>query len=125
MPHNEITFSSGGDPMIDWSRVEELVAEIGAEDFQEILELFLSEVESAIDLLAGAGDDANVVEEQMHFLKGAALNLGFENLAQLCLKGEKAAAGGRPHVVTVDEVRKTYEESRGQFQEDLPSRLAA
>ena len=40
--------------MIDWSRVHELVDEIGAEDFGEVVELFLAEVETAIDLLGGA-----------------------------------------------------------------------
>ena len=111
--------------MIDWSRVDELVDEIGAEDFGEVVELFLSEVEGAIDLLAGAEGNPVVTEEQMHFLKGAALNLGFEELAQLCLKGEKAAAAGRADVVSPAEVRKTYESSRDVFQADLPARLAA
>ena len=38
--------------MIDWSRVEELRDKIGAEDFDEVVELFLSEVEDRIDLAA-------------------------------------------------------------------------
>ena len=111
--------------MIDWSRVEELVDEIGAEDFAEVVELFLLEVEGAIAALAEAGGDAVVVEEQMHFLKGAALNLGFEMLAQTCLKGEKAAASGRPDVVGIDEVRRIYAASRSQFESELPARIAA
>jgi HPt (histidine-containing phosphotransfer) domain-containing protein len=111
--------------MIDWSRVDELVEEIGAEDFGEVVELFLSEVEGAIDLLGRAEGNPIVTEEQMHFLKGAALNLGFEELAQLCLKGEKSAAAGRPDVVSPGDVRRTYETSRAQFQADLPGRLAA
>ena len=111
--------------MIDWSRVDELVEEIGAEDFGEVVDLFLSEVEGAIDLLETAEGNPVVTEEQMHFLKGAALNLGFEHLAQLCLKGEKAAAAGRPEVVTPAEVRRVYETSRTSFQADLPARLVA
>ena len=111
--------------MIDWARVNELVEEIGAEDFGEVVELFLLEVEGAISALDEGQGNPVIVEEQMHFLKGAALNLGFESLAQLCLKGEKAAAGGRPDVVSVDEVRQIYTASRGQFEKDLPDRIAA
>ena len=111
--------------MIDWARVNELVDEIGAEDFEEVVELFLLEVEGAISALAQAEGNPVVTEEQMHFLKGAALNLGFEALAQLCLKGEKAAASGRPDVVSVGDVRQCYKTSRQQFERDLPGRIAA
>ncbi len=111
--------------MIDWSRVDELVDEIGAEDFGEVVELFLDEVENAIVRLEGDAANPVVVEEQMHFLKGAALNLGFEALAQLCVKGEKSAAAGRPEVVAPAQVRQTYEASKQQFEQDLPGRLAA
>ncbi|WP_442970022.1 hypothetical protein [Roseovarius sp. ZX-A-9] len=37
--------------MIDWSRVAELRSEIGAEDFDEVVELFLEEVEAEISVL--------------------------------------------------------------------------
>lgn len=111
--------------MIDWSRVEELVEEIGAEDFGEVVELFLDEVESAIVAFEGAAGDPTTVEEQMHFLKGASLNLGFESLAQLCLKGERAASSGQVAVVAPAEVRQVFDASRTQFLEGLPARLAA
>lgn len=111
--------------MIDWSRVDELVDEIGAEDFAEVAALFLEEVESAIGQLEASEGNPVVIEEQMHFLKGAALNLGFAKLAEICLKGEKSASAGNPDAVTAAEVRKTFEESHAQFQQDLPARLAA
>lgn len=111
--------------MIDWTRVHELVDEIGEEDFGEVVELFLLEVEGAITMLSQADGNPQIIEEQMHFLKGAALNLGFESLAQMCLKGEKAASAGRPDVVSVDDVREMYRTSRAQFEQDLPKQLAA
>lgn len=46
-------------------------------------------------------------------------------MAQLCLKGEKAAAAGRPDVVSAEEVQAVYVTSRAQFERDLPKRLAA
>lgn len=111
--------------MIDWMRVNELVDEIGTEDFDEVVELFLMEVDHAIGLLEEGASNPVVVEEQLHFLKGAALNLGFETMAQLCNKGEKAAAARRPDVVSAEEVRQIYASSRAQFERELPKRLAA
>lgn len=111
--------------MIDWSRVDELVEEIGAEDFAEVVELFLDEVETAIVALEKSEGNPVVTEEQMHFLKGASLNLGFADLAQLCLKGEKSAASNDPDAVSPAQVRQTFEVSRRKFEQDLPGRLAA
>lgn len=73
--------------MIDWDRVAELQAEIGAEDFTEIAGLFLSELQDVIGALAAAGDSA-VLSDGFHSLKGSALNLGFADLAGLCACGE-------------------------------------
>lgn len=111
--------------MIDWARVNELVDEIGAEDFDEVVELFLEEVGMAITGLQDAGGDARIVEEQMHFLKGAALNLGFDSLAQLCMQGEKSASEGRPEMITPQEVRQCFEASSALFEKERPNKLAA
>lgn len=109
--------------MIDWARVAELRDEIGAEDFDEVLALFLSEVESAVgglETLSGAA-----VEEQMHFLKGASLNLGFTELAGLCAHGEAEAAAGRPCAVSPQDVRRCFEASCSRFQSEYEARFAA
>lgn len=111
--------------MIDWSRVDELVDEIGAEDFGEVVALFLEEVETAIAQLESCDGNPVVTEEQMHFLKGAALNIGFETLAHLCQNGERCAAQGKPDAVSPRDIRNCYESSRDLFQRDLPGRLAA
>lgn len=111
--------------MIDWERVAELRDEIGAEDFGEIVDLFLSEVEGTIDQLGRPGDTPQTVADQMHFLKGAALNLGFSALSSLCRDGEKAAAEGNTALVLPQDVRKTFEESRATFETDFPIRFAA
>ncbi len=111
--------------MIDWARVAELRDEIGPEDFSEVLELFLSEVENAIDLLEGATGNPIVTEEQMHFLKGASLNLGFADLAALCQRGERAAAQGDAGAIPPGGVRETFEASKLAFEKDFPVRFAA
>jgi len=50
--------------MIDW-----------AEDFDEVVELFLEEVDEAIVALRDL-TDLSELEPQCHFLKGSALNIG-------------------------------------------------
>ncbi|KUF09558.1 Hpt domain-containing protein [Pseudoponticoccus marisrubri] len=111
--------------MIDWARVDELVEEIGAEDFSEVVTLFLAEVETAIELLEASNGNPVVIEEQMHFLKGAALNLGFRKLAQVCRTGERAASEGQVALVPVEEVRKVFASSRVRFEAELGDRYAA
>nr|WP_309502724.1 Hpt domain-containing protein [uncultured Roseovarius sp.] len=80
--------------MIDWSRVAELRSEIGAEDFDEVVELFLEEVEAEISVLR-AGCPPEEWEDKLHFLKGSALNLGFRQFSGLCQAGESAASEGQ------------------------------
>lgn len=80
--------------MIDWTRVDELRDEVGTEDFDEVVTLFLSEVEERLGTLDPAGE-LRALEEDLHFLKGSALNLGFEELAHFCGEGEALAASGK------------------------------
>lgn len=69
--------------MIDMARLEELRDDVGEEEFGEVLELFFLEVETAIDALPDAIDRAAA----LHFIKGCALNLGFNDLANACEAG--------------------------------------
>ncbi|EDZ41741.1 MAG: Hpt domain-containing protein [Rhodobacteraceae bacterium] len=103
--------------MIDWSRVEELRDEIGAEDFDEVDELFLSEVEDRIDLALTKAESESF-EEDLHFLKGSALNLGFDQFAQLCGAGEQQAANGLLFE-RMDEIFSAYKNSKKMFLEHL------
>ena len=77
--------------MIDWSRVDELRDEVGEEDFEEIATLFLGELADAVDELAGLSDPA-ALRDGYHGLKGAALNLGFAEVAKLAAAAESDPA---------------------------------
>lgn len=111
--------------MIDWNRVAQLRDEIGAEDFAEVVELFLMEVGTTIQQLFDAEGNPVVTEDQMHFLKGAALNIGFRDLAELCRKGEAAIGKGNTRAVSPTEVQLVFETSRAQFERDYEKRFAA
>lgn len=110
--------------MIDWSRVIELRDEIGADDFQEVVDLFLDEVEATLARL-DAAKEAKARESTLHFLKGSGLNLGFSALATLCQTGETAAASGDIDRIDRAEVLQVYAASKSEFLAEMPIRLAA
>ncbi len=99
---------------IDWKRVDELRSEVGADAFAEVVELFLEEVEEVIARLRSA-PGAERLGDDLHFLKGSALNLGFVDVAALCQEGERRAAAGDAAAVDVAAVIESYETSRSAF----------
>ena len=109
--------------MIDWERVKELRGEIGAEDFDEVVDMFLEEADEAVTRLT-PDLTAKAIEADLHFLKGAALNLGFVMLSGLCQDGERRAAGGSTEV-DLTSVAQVYFESKAAFQNGLDQALAA
>ncbi len=100
--------------MIDWNRVNELRDEIGAEDFQEVAEIFLEEVDEVIERLRESPDPA-CYEQDMHFLKGSALNLGFAQFSEMCQLYETASANGQTDVVLLEPLFELYAASRAAF----------
>ncbi|MWD28646.1 Hpt domain-containing protein [Aquicoccus sp. SCR17] len=109
--------------MIDWQRVTELREEVGPEEFDEIVELFLEEVEDMLDTVPGAkpGDLAAA----LHSLRGSALNLGFTRFAERCQAGEDLAAKGRSDRVDRAGILAAYQSDRALFLRELPGRFAA
>jgi len=100
--------------MIDWQRVRDLREEIGDDDFSEVAELFVAEVEEVMDRLRGYADPPQL-EADLHFLKSSALNLGFTQLAALCQDGERLAASGNPGGVALAPIFDCYEASKSAF----------
>ncbi|AWB50069.1 histidine kinase [Gemmobacter aquarius] len=63
--------------LINWTRVQELRDEIGHDSFAEVVAVFLDESDTVIAR-------PSLTAEDLHFLRGAALNLGFAELAEAC-----------------------------------------
>ncbi len=108
--------------MIRWTRVTELRDEVGAEDFDEVVELFLEEVQEVIGRIRSASNQ-NDLGSELHFLKGSALSLGFHAFSELCQAGERAIAAGNTAAVDIDEIIAGFDASRDLFQQELESRL--
>ena len=106
--------------MINWIRVRELRDEIGADDFAEVVLMFLQEADDVVARMrdgvtpgSGGGD--------LHFLRGAALNLGFRAIANLCHEGECRAKAGLP--VDLAAIADHYATVRATFIAGLESGL--
>ena len=107
--------------MIDWNRVVESRDEVGAEAFDEVVALFLEEVESALDTLSDEMSDADLLD-LLHYLKGSALSLGFRKFADLCRMGE-----GQPNTESVDlsALISTFETSKSEFLTGISERFGS
>ena len=110
--------------MIDWERVSTLRAEIGEDDFEEVVPLFIEEVTEIIDTLRD-NPDLSRLEEDLHALKGSALNLGFTDFSTLCHKGEALSAKGKAAEVDVPAIVNSFEASEATFTAGLASGAAA
>lgn len=108
--------------MIDWDRLAQLRQEVGPDDFAEVVDLFLEEVDCVTARLALAPDGGRL-RDDLHFLKGSALNLGFDAFGRLCQEAERAAAEGcAPDLAAL---LRCYAVSREAFVSALAARAVA
>jgi HPt (histidine-containing phosphotransfer) domain-containing protein len=110
--------------MIDWDRVAELRDQVGAEDFEEVVDLFLEEVLEVINALHADPKESRL-ESDLHFLKGSALNLGFADFSEKCHAGERQAAMGQAKSIDLAAIINSFDASRHLFCEELSTRFAA
>lgn len=104
--------------MIDWNRVTELRDEVGSEDFGEIVALFLEEMDEVIKRLK-CSEDRSTLRDDLHFLKGSSLNLGFASLSNLCQLGEMAFSTEVEGIVDLSQILRSYKMSRAEFTANL------
>ncbi len=108
--------------MIQWSRVRQLRDEVGADEFDEVVEIFLDEVQEVICKLRDHTTRSEI-EQNLHFLKGSALSLGFDSFSKLCQDGERRAAAGECAAVDLSAIIAAYDESKTLFQAGLADHL--
>jgi len=101
--------------MINWTRVEELQEEVGEDEFPEVLEIFLEEFEEALAAL----DNKPPTAPDMHFLKGSAVTLGFEDTGQLCAKAEKQVAQYDDTAPLITSIRNIYLSERAELLDNI------
>lgn len=105
--------------MIDWTRVRDLKDEIGEEDFADVAQMFIAEVEEVIERLKKS-PNPQTFEHDFHFLKSSALNLGFSDFAAMCQGAEQQSAAGSAEFVDLASLFSTYERSKSAFLGNQP-----
>jgi len=111
--------------MIDWAQARQLEKDVGKEEMAEVVELFLAEVDEAMETLQFDYDrmSAENRSASFHFLKGCASNLGFKTFGDQCSIGEETTkAGGIPDFQILD-LADTYAKSKQQFIGDYDAKL--
>ncbi|WP_323781554.1 Hpt domain-containing protein [Thalassovita sp.] len=110
--------------MIDWKRVAELRDEIGTDDFDDVVELFLDEVHGVIEKLRH-NPNPDDLESDLHFLKGSALNLGFSDFSEKCHSAERHVANDQSDQVDLTTILTCFDQSLKEFMDELPRKFAA
>lgn len=100
--------------MIDWTQARMLQQEIGTEQFEEVVRLFLDEMELLMERLDHA-EGATQLQEVLHALKGSALTLGFAHFAELCAAAERHASLGQTIKVDKAGITSAYRQSHPEF----------
>ena len=108
--------------MIDWNQVKSLRNDVGHDAFDEIIDLFLDEVDDIVTKLRTAPQMAEL-ENDMHSLKGSALNLGFRTFSGLCQAGEKLSAEGNADKVNLPEIFNCFDQSKSTFMKDVSTAI--
>lgn len=110
--------------MIDWNHVNDLRDDVGIDDFDEVVALFLEEVDEIVARLPTTTDSTQL-EQDFHSLKGCAQGLGFRAFAQLCQTGESLCKNGQIQKINLAGTMQVYRDSRRIFLEQLPTALAS
>ena len=100
--------------MISKERLDELRSEVGDDDFEEIIALFIADSDSLLARLRDTSEPAEA-EDLLHTLKGSALNLGFDEVARLCREGQGGAAGSPSWAAKFCHLLDVYERSKARL----------
>lgn len=109
--------------MIDWTRAQDLSDEIGQDCFGEVIDLFLTEAGGVVIRLRDNPDKSRLADD-LHFLKGGMLNLGFVTVSTLCEQGELLASAGQADRFDIMALVDEYERARRAFLAEYQSRLS-
>jgi HPt (histidine-containing phosphotransfer) domain-containing protein len=77
--------------MINWQRISELEADIGEDEVDEVLSLFLEEMDEVVEIFASASATIDL-PAQLHLLKGMAWNVGFVDVGDVCVLAEQSVS---------------------------------
>ena len=107
---------------IDLGTLREL-REIMAQDFDELIEAYLSDSKTRIDDVRAAAlaEDAYQLRELVHSLKGSCSNIGAVTMAEWCQKAETMAKEGELDGVcdVIDEIQRQFDAVQSALIQEL------
>ena len=106
--------------MIDWASIKQLETDVGEAEFNNVVTLFLDEVDSEMKLLVEPVKNHEMLKSKMHFLKGSAYYLGFKEFGDLCAQNELLADAGRSKEIDLNLLISVYNRSRSRFLDEAP-----
>lgn len=106
--------------MIDMGQITELRSDLGEETFNEVVGMFLLEVQSGIEKLDPARDLAELSAE-FHMLKGSSLSLGLTELAKICGEAEAKSGSGDPNCFDKQAFQMCFDQSKAALLEQVPA----
>jgi HPt (histidine-containing phosphotransfer) domain-containing protein len=107
--------------LIDWDLLDSLKADIGEEDFADVITLFVAEIGEKIEEMRASPDAASA--DDFHFLKGSAANLGFTAMSAACDAAEAACRAGQSG--DLDAVNAAFRAALDEARPHLPELTAA
>lgn len=107
--------------LIDWELLNGLRADIGEEDFADVVTLFVSEIGEKMEEMRASPDAADA--DDFHFLKGSAANLGFTAMSAACDRAEAACRAGQRG--DLDAVHAAFHAALEEARPHLPDLAAA
>jgi HPt (histidine-containing phosphotransfer) domain-containing protein len=107
--------------LIDWDLLNALKADIGEEDFADVITLFVAEISEKIEEMRRGPDGPGA--DDFHFLKGSAANLGFTAMSAACDTAEAACRAGQAG--DLDTVEAAFLAALREARPHLPELAAA
>lgn len=97
--------------MLEIAQLNSLREDIGPAGFGEVVQLFIAETDEGVARLLEPPTGRDLANE-LHYLKGAALNLGLSAFSQLCHQGELAANAGNAAGIDLVALAASYRDAR-------------
>ncbi|MCU4652376.1 Hpt domain-containing protein [Roseibacterium sp. SDUM158016] len=107
--------------LIDWDVLISLRADIGEEDFADVVFVFVAEMGEKLAALSRTPGSARA--DDFHFLRGSAANLGFTAMVSACNAAEAACRSGEEP--DLDAVEQAFEAALAEARPHLPELDAA
>ncbi|WP_405404230.1 Hpt domain-containing protein [Paracoccus sp. Ld10] len=103
--------------MIDWNRVIELRDALDPDDLLPTIDMILAEIQAHLFAL---DTRTQHLAEDLHLLRGLALNIGFTEFCAQCLRAEQQLAQGSQSSLRSAALRASFGHTKQLFLRDLP-----